>query len=209
MINALNGVITECGENNIVINVSGVEFYLETSGKCSSFFSTRINKEPVRVLTVFQVREDAMTLYGFMDKWERECFTQLVKVPGIAGKGALKILTAISVTELVKALDNRDISTLSKIPGIGSKTAQKLVLQLRDTLVYDENDEPTSSGSSQKKSVNDYEDVIESFVGMGFDKRLVVRTLEKIVAKEREKLIAMDKRESENYIFPLLLRSLS
>ena len=192
MINALNGVITECGENNIVINVSGVEFYLETSGKCSSFFSTRINKEPVRVLTVFQVREDAMTLYGFMDKWERECFTQLVKVPGIAGKGALKILTAISVTELVKALDNRDISTLSKIP-----------------LVYDENDEPSSSGSSQKKSVNDYEDVIESFVGMGFDKRLVVRTLEKIVAKEREKLIAMDKRESENYIFPLLLRSLS
>ena len=57
--------------------------------------------------------------------------------------------------------------------------------------------------------MNDYEDVIESFVGMGFDKRLVVRTLEKIVAKEREKLIAMDKRESENYIFPLLLRSLS
>ena len=209
MINAVNGVVVEINANGIVVNAGGLEFQLETSARCSAYFSAYVNRGPVRVLTVFQVREDAMTLFGFMDKAERDCFIQLVKVPGIAGKGALKILSAISVNDFIRALDNRDISTLSRVPGIGSKTAQKLVLQLRDTLVYDENDEPSSSGGSQKKSVNDYEDVIESFVGMGFDKRLVVRTLEKIGAKEREKLIAMDKRESENYIFPLLLRSLS
>ena len=80
MINALNGVITEAGENHIVIDVSGVEYFLETSSKCSAFFAPSIAKGSVKVLTVFQVREDAMTLYGFKDKAERECFIQLLKL---------------------------------------------------------------------------------------------------------------------------------
>ena len=208
MINAINGVITACNENNIIINAGGIEYILAVSGRCSAHFAPYINKELVRVLTVFQVREDAMTLFGFMDRAERECFTELIKVPGIAGKGALKILTSISVNDFIRALDNRDLSTLSRIPGIGSKTAQKLVLQLRDTLVYDEN-EPDGSRSAQTNDAKAYEDVIESFVGMGFEKKLVIRTLEKILIKEKENLKGLGKEECENHIFPLLLRSLS
>ena len=82
MINALNGIVTEAGENGIVVNVGGVEYYLETSSKCSAFYAGHLNKDVVRILTVFQVREDSMTLYGFKDKGERECFIQLLKVPG-------------------------------------------------------------------------------------------------------------------------------
>lgn len=210
MINALNGIVTEAGENGIVVNVGGVEYYLETSSKCSAFYAGHLNKDVVRILTVFQVREDSMTLYGFKDKGERECFIQLLKVPGIAGKGALKILSSISVNDFIRALDNRDLSTLSRIPGIGSKTAQKLVLQLRDTLVYDEDDAAGQGASfGGPQTAKDFEDVIESFVGMGFDRKLVVRTLEKILAKEKDELRKLDRQQSENHIFPLLLRSLT
>ena len=110
MINALNGIVTEAGENGIVVNVGGVEYYLETSAKCSAFYAGHLNKDVVRILTVFQVREDSMTLYGFKDKGERECFIQLLKVPGIAGKGALKILSSISVNDFIRALDNSVIT---------------------------------------------------------------------------------------------------
>lgn len=208
MINAVNGVVVEINANGIVVNAGGLEFQLETSARCSAYFSAHVNREPVRVLTVFQVREDAMTLFGFMDKAERDCFIQLVKVPGIAGKGALKILSAISVNDFIRALDNRDISTLSRVPGIGSKTAQKLVLQLRDTLVYDEN-EPGAAQSGQTQSSKIYEDVVESFVGMGFDKKTVLKALDRLLAKEKDNLRSKTKEECENYIFPLLLRSLT
>ncbi len=208
MINAVNGVVVEINANGIVVNAGGLEFQLETSARCSAYFSAHVNREPVRVLTVFQVREDAMTLFGFMDKAERDCFIQLVKVPGIAGKGALKILSAISVNDFIRALDNRDISTLSRVPGIGSKTAQKLVLQLRDTLVYDEN-EPGAAQSGQTQSSRTYEDVVESFVGMGFDKKTVLKALDRLLAKEKDNLRSKTKEECENYIFPLLLRSLT
>ena len=208
MINAVNGVVVEINANGIVVNAGGLEFQLETSARCSAYFSASVNRGPVRVLTVFQVREDAMTLFGFMDKAERDCFIQLVKVPGIAGKGALKILSAISVNDFIRALDNRDISTLSRVPGIGSKTAQKLVLQLRDTLVYDEN-EPGAAQSGQTQSSRAYEDVVESFVGMGFDKKTVLKALDRLLAKEKDNLRSKTKEECENYIFPLLLRSLT
>lgn len=208
MINALNGVITQTSENNVIVNVSGVEYILETSSKCSAYYSRFTGKEPVRVLTVFVVREDAMILYGFIDNAERECFNQLLKVPGIAGKGALKILSAISVSELIGALDRRDLSTLSRIPGIGNKTAQKLILQLRDTLVYVD-DSPSGVENTHVTSSKDYEDVIESFTEMGFDKKLVVKTLDKLLEKEKDNVRSMNKEQAENYLFPLLLRSLT
>lgn len=208
MINALNGVITQTSENNVIVNVSGVEYILETSSKCSAYYSRFTGGEPVRVLTVFVVREDAMILYGFIDNAERECFNQLLKVPGIAGKGALKILSAISVGELIVALDRRDLSTLSRIPGIGNKTAQKLILQLRDTLVYVD-DSPSGVENAHVTSSKDYEDVIESFTEMGFDKKLVVRTLDKLLEKEKDNVRSMNKEQAENYLFPLLLRSLT
>lgn len=208
MINALNGQVVQADAASLVLNVSGVEFALEVSSRCAAHFASFIGKGFVRVLTVFQVREDSMTLFGFIDKAERECFTELVKVPGIAGKGALKILSAISVNDFIRALDNRDISTLSRIPGIGSKTAQKLVLQLRDTLVYDESSE-SGQASPPPHCAKAYEDVVESFVGMGFDRKLVVKALEKILAKSADELRTLSKEEAENYVFPLLLRSLS
>ena len=208
MISALTGTVTEINEGNLSINVNGVEFTLAVSNMSASYYGQYLNNGTVKVYTVFVVRQEGMYLYGFKDKLERECFNQLTTVPGVGGRAALKILSSISVQDFIHALDARDISTLAKIPGVGNKTAQKLILQLRDTLVYTDESasgvETASIPTSRK-----FEDVVESFVEMGFDKKTVLRALDKTLEKEKEKIRSMGQQEAENYIFPILLRSLS
>ena len=205
MINALNGTIVEVSHNSVIVNVNGVEYYAEFSTNAASYFSSHL-KEQVRVLTKLNITEYATSLYGFKDEEERDCFIQLQTVPGIGAKQALKVLSSISVEEFIKALDRRDISALSRIPGIGSKSAQKLILQLRDTLVYTDEEE----GSGNTKGVGkQWNDILESFIAMGYDKKIVQRKLDEILNKESSKLATMSHDKAESYIFPLLLRSLA
>lgn len=208
MINALNGTIVEASDGRLVICVSGIEFNLDVSSECVRAFAPKKGTgDVVRVLTVYTSSEHAQNIYGFKDERERECFIELTKVPGLAGKGALKILSSISVDDFVQALDRRDVSRLSKIPGVGSKTAQKLILQLRNTLVYTD-DEPGDRASASDYNASSFDDVVESFVGMGYDKKAVLKALERILAKEAKVIEGLDQEAAENHIFPLLLRSL-
>lgn len=207
MINALNGKLVKVNPHDLVINVGGMEFFLEVSTNASAFFSTMLNESEVRVLAVLVVREDAMLLFGFKDEAERECFNQLQTVPGIGAKQALKILSSISVKDLIFALDQRDVSRLSKIPGIGPKSAQKLILQLRDTLVY--TDDSPSGVDNLGKEDKIWNDLIDALSGMGFDRKAVLRALEETTRGEAEKLKTMDHNDAESYIFPILLRRLS
>ncbi len=207
MINALNGKIVQVTQNSVVVDVQGVEYYTEVSTQAASYFSAHQKEEKVRVLTKLNVSEYSTSLYGFMDEAERDCFNQLQTVPGIGAKQALKILSAISVQDFIKALDQRDVSALSRIPGIGAKSAQKLILQLRDTLVFTD-DSP--SGVENLKSVGkQWNDILESFISMGYDKKVVQRKLDDILKKEASTLATLSHEKAEAYIFPLLLRSLA
>ncbi|MBR1919209.1 MAG: Holliday junction branch migration protein RuvA [Spirochaetales bacterium] len=207
MINALNGRIVQVTQNSVVVDVMGVEYYAEVSTHAASHFSAHQKDEKVRVLTKLNITEYSTSLYGFMDEAERDCFNQLQTVPGIGAKQALKILSSITVTDFIKALDQRDVSALSRIPGIGAKSAQKLILQLRDTLVYTD-DSP--SGVENLKSVGkQWNDILESFISMGYDKKVVQRKLDDILKKEASTLATLSHEKAEAYIFPLLLRSLA
>ncbi len=207
MINALNGKLVQVGAHSIIINTSGVEYYVEVSTQCASFFSTKMSEDSVRLLTTLVVREDAMLLFGFKDEAERECFTQLQTVPGVGAKQSMKILSSITVPELIGALDRRDVSRLSRIPGVGAKSAQKLILQLRDTLVY--TDDSPSGVDNIPKANKQWDDLVDSLAGMGFDKKTVIKALDVILKEERAKIVTMPHEEAESHIFPLLLRRLS
>ena len=207
MINALNGFLVSIDQNSLIINVNGMEFFVEISTQAASYFSSLSRDKEVRVLTKYVVREDAALLFGFKDSFERDCFNQLQTVPGIGAKQALKILSAISVNDFIKALDQRDISTLSRIPGIGAKSAQKLILMLRDTLVI--TDDSPSGVENVEKSNKMWADVVDSLAGMGFDKKQVYKTLDKVLKDESEKIKKMSHNEAESYIFPILLRRFS
>ena len=90
--------------------------------------------EEILVHTYFQVREDAMTLYGFLHKQDRDMFRQLLGVSGIGPKAALGILSAMKPDALRLAILAGDVKAISKAPGVGSKTAQRLILDLKDKM---------------------------------------------------------------------------
>ena len=92
----------------------------------------------VTVYTYFQVREDAMTLYGFLHSQDRDMFRQLLGVNGIGPKGALGILSVLRPDDLRLAIVSEDVKALAKAPGIGNKTAQRLILELKDKLSIDD-----------------------------------------------------------------------
>ena len=94
--------------------------------------------EEVTVYTYFQVREDAMTLYGFLHRQDREMFKQLLGVNGIGPKGALGILSVMRPDDLRIAIVGGDAKAISRAPGIGAKTAQRLILDLKDKVDLEE-----------------------------------------------------------------------
>jgi Holliday junction DNA helicase, RuvA subunit len=207
MINAIRGELVSCTQNSVIVAASGVEYYAEVSTNTSAKMASLPDKNNVRLLTVMTVRQDFVGLYGFFDEMERNCFNELQKVPGIGPRQSLKILSSITVENLIKALDQKDISTLSKIPGVGPKTGQKLILQLRNVLVFEEENEKKESGKKGENS--EFRELVESFQDMGFDKKLILRALEKIMAEKGKELSSMTHNEAESFLFPLILRSLS
>lgn len=203
MINAITGEIVSVNQNICIIMANNIEYVLEVSLSTSSKVSALKDKSNVRILTVLSYRQDFIGLYGFIDEAERNCFLQLQKVPGIGAKQSLKILSSISVPQLIAALDQKDITTLSRIPGIGPKTGQKLILQLRNVLVFEEDvkEKPNSS--------NEFNELVESLVEMGFDKKTVIKTLDKVMKEKKNELSGLTHQDAESMLFPLVLRSLS
>ena len=90
------------------------------------------------VYTYFQVREDAMSLYGFLNRQDREMFRQLIGVNGIGPKAALGLLGALRPDDLRLAILTGDVKAISRAPGIGAKTAQRIILDLKDKVSAEE-----------------------------------------------------------------------
>ena len=209
MINAIHGRVVEIRPDYItVLTPGGVEYRLDvsrnTSDKIASLPSP--DRENIRVLVSLQHREDAMTLFGFQSEEERFCFDQLQTVPGIGARQAIKILSGITVPHLIKALDTQDVKTLSKVSGIGPKTAQKLVLQLRNVLVIEDEREKEMQGTVAPQ---EYRDMVDSFVSMGHDRKLVVRTLSEVLKENEDRIRSSDYRSIEPMIFSVMLKRLS
>ena len=206
MINAITGRLAKIAPDYAyMLCPSGVEYRVEISSNASAFFASLPDKENARILCYLQHREDAMTLFGFYSEEERFCFEQLQTVPGIGARQALRILSGITVQNLVKALDAQDVKTLGKVPGIGPKTAQKLVLQLRNVLVLEEEEET----EKRPENAGVFKDLVDSLAEMGFERKQIVRVLSEVRSENALILQDKDTREAESFLFPLVLRRLS
>lgn len=208
MINAIIGEIVSSAGQWLVVRAGGVEYSLvissQTAARLARLDSTQ--RKEVRILTRLQVREDGMALYGFFDEDERRLFGELVKVPGIGPRQAVKILSGMSVRDFVFALDTNDLKGLSKIPGLGVKTAQKIVLALRDRLVsMDLAQGPAAQAASASK---EYEDLIVALSDMGYERRRIVDAITALEKSHASELAGKSLREREQTLFRLALGSL-
>ncbi len=208
MINAVHGSFAGFSENYIYILTSGgVEYSIEISLLDLEEILSRSEEERknLKILTYLIHREDAMLLYGFLREEERKCFIELLTVNGIGAKQALKVLSSMKVEDFLMALDKSDVKKLSKIPGMGPKTAQKLILQLRNVLILESsgNDE---KAAGTKKSVNEYQDLIDAFVEMGHDRRQVKERIERLLKENELLLYGKSRSEKETFLFQTLIK---
>ena len=132
MIGQLAGVLAYKSPEQLVVDVQGVGYQVLVS--LNSFYRLPEPGAAVRLLIHTHVREDALQLYGFIDRQEKQLFLLLNSVSGIGPRLALNILSGTPTNELLDALEAGDLVRLVAIPGVGKKTAERLVLELRDKI---------------------------------------------------------------------------
>jgi len=128
MISLINGIVRSISTDRAVVEVGGVGL----SVSLTSTTTTQLNiGAPVQLFTTLVVREDSLTLFGFLDEESRSAFELVQTVSGIGPKVALAILGAHTPQSLAVAIAQEDIKAIEKVPGIGRKGAQRLILELK------------------------------------------------------------------------------
>ncbi|MGO3751289.1 MAG: Holliday junction branch migration protein RuvA [Peptoniphilaceae bacterium] len=153
----LNYIVLENNSKGYLINMSDIEVReLEL-------------QENVKILTRLIVREDSITLYGFINNDSRDLFDLLTTVSSIGPKIAMGIISSISISKIINAINNSDVDTLTKAQGIGKKTAQRIILELKDKLdKYDFNIDENEDLILDKDDSQD--PAVEALITLGYNK---------------------------------------
>ena len=173
MIGLLRGKLIEKRPNQVLIDVGGVGY--QALIPLSTFAGLGALHSETTLLIYTHVREDQLALYGFVTAREKHCFELLISASGVGPSLALKILSGMSLEELVPAIRKGDLAQLVRIPGVGRKTAERMVVELRDKLAaVDVADAGKPTTRSQLES-----DVGSALVNLGYDARSVENAIEK------------------------------
>jgi Holliday junction DNA helicase RuvA len=173
MIGSLRGKLIEKRPNQLLVDVNGVGYQVQIP--LSTFAGLGALHAETSLLIHTHVREDQITLYGFVTAREKQCFELLISASGVGPSLALKILSGMSIGELVPAIRKSDLAQLVKIPGVGRKTAERIVVELRDKLVVI--DVPETGKPSTRSQLED--DVASALMNLGYDTKSVERAVEK------------------------------
>ena len=173
MIGSLRGKLIEKRPNQLLVDVNGVGYQVQIP--LSTFAGLGALHAETNLLIHTHVREDQITLYGFVTAREKQCFELLISASGVGPSLALKILSGMSIEELVPAIRKSDLAQLVRIPGVGRKTAERIVVELRDKLVVI--DVPEAGKPSTRSQLED--DVASALMNLGYDTKSVEHAVEK------------------------------
>jgi Holliday junction DNA helicase RuvA len=177
MIGLLHGQLVDKRPNQVLVDVNGVGY--QVSIPLSSFYALGELRENVVLLIHTHLREDSITLYGFLTSREKHFYELLISASGVGPSLALKILSGMSVDELLPAIRAGDLVRLTRIPGVGRKTAERIVVELRDKLAAMAPPEPEqvpAAGRTQLES-----DVVSALLNLGYDRRAAEKALEDVI----------------------------
>jgi len=173
MIGSLRGKLIEKSPNQVLLDVGGVGYQVQIP--LSTFTSLGPLHGEATLLVHTHVREDQLSLYGFFTSREKRCFELLISSSGVGPSLALKILSGMSLEELVPAIRKGDLAQLVRIPGVGRKTAERMVVELRDKLAAVDVAEAVKPATRSQFEA----DVASALVNLGYDARTVEKTIEK------------------------------
>ena len=132
MIAQLRGTIVHTDTQLIIVNVQGVGYAVHVSGRTQGQLSALSGE--VTILTEMQVREDSMTLFGFVDAAERDAFRLLITVQGVGAKAAMAILSVVDPNALTDAIAAGDKAMVARADGVGPKIAQRVINELSEKI---------------------------------------------------------------------------
>lgn len=160
MIARLRGTLVEKAPGQVIVDVGGVGYQALIS--VSTFCRLPDTGEPVDLVIITNLRDNALELFGFADSAERDLFRLLRGVAGIGPRLALSILSGIEAAELVEVLDRGDADRLRAVPGVGRKTAERLVVELGGRM------QAAAPGASEVAITDVESDAVHALVSLGY-----------------------------------------
>jgi len=176
MIAHLRGTLLRKSSNQAIIDCGGVGYDVSISVQCFTRLPDEGTQTALHINT--QVREDAIALFGFLDRDEKFLFERLITISGVGPKLAMTLLSGIEAAALAAAIRSADHALLTRIPGIGKKTAERIVLELKDKLESLSAPAP-APGSAPAGPVA--EDVISALVNLGYNRPAAQKAVESAI----------------------------
>lgn len=182
----IEGQVVEKTNNTLVLLAGGVGYLLNCS--LSTVSAAPKTGETMRCHTWLSVREDAMELFGFATKEEKQLFLMLLSVTGVGAKMALALLSTLSVQDLRLAIIMEDEKSISRAPGVGKKIAQRIALELKDKLGQFEFSGGGKSAASAAPAVpvaaDNFAQAMAALTGLGYTPGEAREALQRIDNKE-------------------------
>ncbi|MEZ3502327.1 MAG: Holliday junction branch migration protein RuvA [Lachnospiraceae bacterium] len=172
MIAFLKGEVADMTEGSIILDVNGVGYEVLVPGQLLSMLEGI--GQSLKLYTHMQVREDTVTLFGFLTRDDLQMFRMLISVNGVGPRAGLSILSALGADDLRFAVLADDAKRISKTPGIGAKTAQKIILELKDKLDLEEAFEKKLAAAENAPEISAaagddiIQDAVQALVALGY-----------------------------------------
>lgn len=191
----LNGELAHILPTAIVVDVHGVGYQVVFANPYRLQDSL---KKQIKVLVQQVVREDSITLYGFISNEERELFQRLISVSGIGPKSAMSILANDDTEGFVNAVENGNVTYLTKFPGVGKKTAQQIILDLKGKFEALPEETAKAVVSTNQATL---EEAKEALLGLGYSAKEITK-----IWKSLEAAAPSTTQEALKVAFKLLMK---
>ena len=179
MIAHIQGKLVEKLPTEVLIDCGGVGYQVNISLHTYSLIP---DTENIKLFTYLQIKEDSHTLFGFVEKSEREIFKMLLTVSGIGASIARTMLSSLEPKQIIQALASGDVATIQSIKGIGSKTAQRAILDLKEKVlkIYNLDEVSVVQNNTNK------DEALSALEVLGFNKKLAEKVVDKFVRESPE-----------------------
>ena len=178
MIAHIRGQLFSKRPSQAIVEAGGVGYDIAISVPTYSALPSEGAQVALHIYT--QVREDALALYGFLDRSEKQLFERLITVTGVGPKLALTILSGLSTESTISAIRAQDHATLTRIPGVGKRLAERLVVELKEKL-----DDLARPAPSQVHAGAASDDVLSALLNLGYQRAAAQKALETAVSKDK------------------------
>jgi holliday junction DNA helicase RuvA len=181
MIAFLRGRLAEKQPNRLIIDVAGVGY--DVAVPLSTYYKIGEPGSEIALRIHTHVREDTLSLYGFLTSLEQQIFERLISIGGIGPKLALAVISGIEVADLVRAVQVGDVARLTAIPGIGKKTAERIGLELKDKLPRSTAGDAFADIDANVPGGELRRDVLSALLNLGYHRPLAERAVDAALAR--------------------------